>query len=69
MCGREPCDRPNCTWTEAHRRECEARTVARLQTETRIAYHADVKKKRGEAAAQQLIKDVREQWNKQQSLL
>jgi hypothetical protein len=69
MFGREPCNKPNCTWGEQHRRECEARTVARLPTEERIAYHADVKKKRGEAAAQQLIRDVREQWNKPQSLL
>lgn len=37
---------------------------------TRLAYYADVKKKRGEAAAQQLIEETKRQWNtSQQSLL
>lgn len=37
---------------------------------TRLAYYADVKKKRGEAAAQELITETKRQWNtSQQSLL
>jgi hypothetical protein len=37
---------------------------------TRLAYYAEVKKKRGEAATQQLIEETKRQWNtSQQSLL
>ncbi|WP_420794892.1 DUF7696 family protein [Azospira oryzae] len=37
----------------------------------RTGYYEDVKKRRGEAAAQELIKEVKQQWNssQQQSLL
>ena len=72
MCGRAPCDKPNCTWSEAWRAECEAREVMRWSREKRAEYYADVKKLRGEAAAQELIKNVREQWTisqRQPSLL
>jgi hypothetical protein len=70
MCGHQPCDSASCTWTERHRLECEARHVAHWDRVTRLAYYADVKKKRGEAAAQQLIEETRRQWNAtQQSLL
>lgn len=71
MCGREPCDKANCTWGERHRRECEARTVMRWDRGKRTGYYEDVKKRRGEAAAQELIKEVKQQWNssQQQSLL
>ena len=62
MCGKAPCDSPNCTWVEKHRKECEAREVMRWSREKRAEYYADVKKRRGEAAAQQLIKEVKEQW-------
>jgi hypothetical protein len=70
MCGANPCSNPNCTWGEKHRLECEARAVMRWDRVTRLAYYADVKKKRGEAAAQQLIEETKQQWNAtQQSLL
>lgn len=70
MCGHQPCDKPNCTWGERHRLECEARTVMRWDRVTRLAYYADVKRKRGDAAAQQLIEETKRQWNAtQQSLL
>jgi hypothetical protein len=70
MCGANPCGKPNCTWGETHRLECEARLVMRWDRITRLGYYADVKKKRGEAAAQQLIEETKRQWNvTQQSLL
>ena len=46
------------------------RLVMRWDKPTRLAYYADVKKKRGAAAAQQLIEETKRQWNAtQQSLL
>ena len=69
MCGPSPCSKPNCTWGEKHRLECETREVLRWDRLTRLAYYADVKKKRGETAAQELTKNVREQWQKSQTLL
>lgn len=62
MCGREPCSKPNCTWSEAHRLEGEARAVAAMSAEARTEYHALVVKKRGEGAGQELIRAVRELW-------
>lgn len=64
MCGRASCDKPNCTWSEAWRAECEARWAMRLPREKRAAYYEDVKKKRGEESLSKLIEDVREQWKK-----
>jgi len=63
MCGTQPCDKPNCSWGETYRRECEARTVMQWDRESRTAYYADVRKKRGEAAAQDLLTEVKRQWN------
>lgn len=63
MCGAKRCDKPNCTWGESHRRECEARSVMRWSREKRTEYYANVKKRRGDAAAQELIREVRKQWN------
>lgn len=70
MCGPNPCSKPNCTWGGKHRLECEGRLVMRWDRLTRLAYYADVKKKRGQAAVQQLIEETKLQWNtSQQSLL
>ena len=30
MCGPKPCNSPTCTWSEAYRKECEARYLLRL---------------------------------------
>lgn len=30
MCGPKLCEKPNCTWSEAHRMECEARYLLSL---------------------------------------
>lgn len=63
MCGKAPCDKPNCTWGEKHRQECEAREVMRWDRYKRTGYYADVKKRRGEAALKTLIEEVKNQWN------
>lgn len=51
------------TNSEAWRAECEARWVMRLPKEERQAYYAMVKERRGEAAAQRLVADVRKLWS------
>lgn len=66
MCGPAPCDKPSCTWGEKHRRECEAREVLSWSKDTRTAYYAMVRERRGEASAQQLIADVKAEWQRQQ---
>lgn len=63
MCGPAPCEKPECTWSSRHRLECEARLVMRWDRLTRLAYYADVKKKRGAAATQELIREVKNQWD------
>ena len=50
------------TWTEAWRRECEARHVMHLLHQARRDYYAGVLKKRGEAARNELIAEVNRQW-------
>ena len=66
MCGKAPCDSTNCTWGEKHRKECEAREVMRWDRIKRTEYYADVKKRRGEAAAKDLIMEVKQQWLREQ---
>lgn len=62
MCGMNPCDKPECTWGEAHRKRCEAKTILSWPKSTRLAYVADVKKKRGERSAQELIDEATALW-------
>ncbi len=62
MCGRSPCQKPNCTWSEAHRAACEAREVMRWPSEQRKAHYAKVKQLRGDAALAALIADVNREW-------
>jgi hypothetical protein len=50
-------------------RECEARTVMRWPQAKRAEFYADVKKRRGEAAAKDLIEEVKKQWAAKQSIL
>lgn len=66
MCGPSPCDKPNCTWSETHRHECEAREVMRWDKERRTAYFQGVKKQRGKVAAKELIGEVNQQWLREQ---
>ena len=62
MCGRQPCDKEDCTWSETFRFECEARDMMQKPFDVRQAYYKDVLKRRGEAAQQRLIKEVNRQW-------
>lgn len=62
MCGQAPCEKPDCTWSEKHRAECEAREVLGWDKGRRLAYYANVKAKRGDQAMQQLVDEVKRQW-------
>jgi hypothetical protein len=64
MCGKAPCDKPDCTWGEKYRKECEARVVMRWKKDRRQAYYQKVAKTRGKAAARALIAAVRQEWKK-----
>ena len=52
------CESPAPTYTEAWRRQCEARYVLRMEKNQRRAYYAGVGKFRGLPASRQLIADV-----------
>lgn len=65
MCGPNSCESPQCTWSEAHRAACEARTVMRWPRENRASYYAEVKKKRGEKARADLVAAVNAAWASQ----
>ena len=65
MCGPLPCDSPDCTWGERHRRQCEARHVMRLAQDKRREYYAAVAKKRGQPAFVELKAEVTAQWRKE----
>ena len=62
MCGHHPCDKQDCTHSEAHRAACEARTVMRWPRSARQDYYARVSRARGEKAAKELAAAVSEQW-------
>ena len=62
MCGPTSCADPRCTWSEWHRKACEARTVMRWPKAKRADYYAEVKKKRGEQALAALVAEVNAQW-------
>ena len=67
MCGKAPCDKADCTWSELYRAQCEAKTVMRWAKEKRQAYYREVAKTRGEAAARALIAAVRQEWMERES--
>lgn len=58
MCGRSPCDKTDCTWSESHRARCEAQAVAVWDREKRLKYYEDVRLRRGDNAARGLVNDV-----------
>lgn len=64
MCGRSPCEALDCTWSEAHRAECEARTVMRWTKKQRTDYYALVAEKRGNDAVMKLVENVKRLWKK-----
>lgn len=68
MCGKAPCDKTDCTWSEQYRAQCEARVVMRWPKGKRQAYYQKVAKTRGEAAARALISAVRQEWKKGDSV-
>lgn len=53
------------TYSEQHRRECEARWVLSLPKDARKGYIERVREKRGAKAAAELADEVRRQWNMQ----
>lgn len=62
MCGMTKCDKPDCTWSENYRRECEARLVMQWSREKRNEHYAAVKTRRGDVAVSELISEVNRQW-------
>lgn len=62
MCGANPCNKPNCTWSRDHLQACEARMVAKMPAEWRRDFYAEVLQKRGPAALAELKKRVGEAW-------
>lgn len=64
MCGPRPCPSPACTWSEAHRAACEARTVMRWDKERRDGYYAMVRRNRGDVAARALVMNVNLEWKR-----
>lgn len=66
MCGAAPCDKPNCTWSEPWKLECEARLVAKMPAEWRKDFYTEVEKKRGKQALDDLKLRVGQAWKKSQ---
>jgi len=58
MCGRKPCDKPDCTWSRHHMRLCEARYVLKMAREHRRHYLGMVEAKRGRESAVKLEETV-----------
>ena len=58
MCGKSPCDKPDCTWSEQFRHECEARSVMSKPKHWRDEYYALCLKHRGKAAVKRLVDEV-----------
>jgi len=54
------------TTSEEWRRECEARWVLQHDADWRQAYYEGVEKARGEAAARQLVEDVKRERKRSQ---
>lgn len=63
MCGRKPCEREDCSWSETHRAACETQRVMAMHKLDRNAYYKLVAKHRGEKAAQELIRAVNAAWS------
>ena len=58
MCGKTPCAKPDCTWSESHRKACEIRHVLRLSASQRSEHYSLVAIKRGEKASRELMAAV-----------
>lgn len=66
MCGPRPCDKPNCSWSEHFKAECEARQVAKMPAEWRKSFYLEVEKQRGKAALEDLKTRVGQAWKQSQ---
>lgn len=66
MCGANPCDKPNCTWSEAWKKECWLRHIAKQPADWRANHYADFEKKHGKPATAELKRKVGEAWKKSQ---
>lgn len=66
MCGPSPCEKPNCTWSEAFREECLLRHIGKQPGAWRASYYAEHQKKHGPAATSELKRKVGEAWKKSQ---
>ena len=64
MCGKAPCEKADCTWSEQYRAQCEARVVMRWEKDRWQSYYQKVAKTRGETAARALIAAVRQERKK-----
>lgn len=60
MCGSAPCEKPDCTWSEFYRFECEAKWVAKQDKAARQRHYRKVASRRGREATYQLVERVRE---------
>lgn len=75
MCGANPCNRPNCSWSSSFLKACEARWVMQMPREKRGEFYELVRKMRGEQALSDLKERVKNEWknnqknNQQPSLL
>ena len=67
MCGKAPCEKADCTWSEQYRAQCEARVVMRWEKDRWQSYYQKVAKTRGETAARALIAAVRQEWMERES--
>jgi hypothetical protein len=66
MCGSNPCTKPDCTWSESHRKACEIRHVMRLSPSQRSEHYSLVAIKRGEKASRELMAAVKSALDKRQ---
>lgn len=51
MCGRAPCGKKDCTWSEEYRAAAEIRTVAKMEAPAQRKYFEAVAHSRGKEAA------------------
>jgi hypothetical protein len=58
------CEKPNCTWGEAHRLACLARAVAKLPgLEVRREWIRKFRAGNGDVAADNLEREIKAQWS------
>ena len=58
MCGSDPCEKPNCTWSESFRAKCEAKHLAGMGEIEREAQYARVLKHRGQVEVNRIKRNI-----------